>query len=90
MPDGGKGGGQRFACSFIADRLQGAGTCLSHDDTLHGLGVEMAEADVLDALDTAWADEEAVCSFADGEKPDELHALCGRFVTSYLSEMAPR
>ena len=52
--------------------------------------VEMSEADVLDVLDTAWADQEAVVSLREGENADQLHALCQRLVRSYLTEMAPK
>ncbi len=53
-------------------------------------GVEMPEADVLDVLDPAWADQEAVMVLREGEDPEQLHALCQRLVRSYLSELAPK
>jgi hypothetical protein len=52
--------------------------------------VDMPEGDVLDVLDLAWADQEAVVSLREGEDPDKLHALCQRLVRSYLTEMAPK
>lgn len=52
--------------------------------------VEMPEADVLDVLDTAWADQEAVLSLRAGEDADKLHAVCQRVVRAYLTELAPK
>lgn len=51
-------------------------------------GQTMAEQDVLDALDTTWADQEAETTFYDGEDPGELHGLCRRLVSCYLAERA--
>ena len=51
---------------------------------------EMHEEDVLDVVDTVWADQESETTFGDDEKPDQLHALCRRLVQSYLTEMAPK
>ncbi|MBN1460802.1 MAG: PD-(D/E)XK nuclease family protein [Armatimonadetes bacterium] len=63
---------------------------LSHYFRAKAEGVAMPEADVLDAVDTAWADEEAVVTHAPGESADELHNLCRRLVACYMAEMAPR
>ena len=63
---------------------------LSHYFRAKAQGVEMPEGDVLDVVDTAWADQEAEAEFREGENPDQLHALCQRLVRSYLTEMAPK
>ena len=63
---------------------------LSHYFRAKAQGVEMPEGDVLDVVDTAWADQEAEAAFREGENPDQLHALCQRLVRSYLTEMAPK
>lgn len=62
---------------------------LSHYFRTKAEGEAPPAADVVDAYDLAWADQEAEVTFTDDEKPDELHDLGRRLVECYLTEMAP-
>jgi len=90
----------RWYFKYLADLPDPAGSALAVgkavDNSLSyyfrakAEGIEVPPSDVLDAVDTAWADEEVITQFFDNENADELHQLCRRLVESYLTQMAPK